>query len=104
MKKFPTKVLFLYFAYSVFSGVNFNSILFAQYIPTYHWSYEYLEQLKVRGYLNDINFSHRPFLIQDIQPDLQKLTPSHFVDNFLDRKSTRLNSSHTDISRMPSSA
>ena len=26
-----------------------------------------------------------------------------FVD-FLDRKSTRLNSSHTDISRMPSSA
>ena len=26
------------------------------------------------------------------------------VDTFLDRKSTRLNSSHTDISRMPSSA
>ena len=26
------------------------------------------------------------------------------VDPFLDRKSTRLNSSHTDISRMPSSA
>ena len=28
--------------------------------------------------------------------------PNEFV--FLDRKSTRLNSSHTDISRMPSSA
>ena len=26
------------------------------------------------------------------------------VKNFIDRKSTRLNSSHTDISRMPSSA
>ena len=25
-------------------------------------------------------------------------------DNYIDRKSTRLNSSHTDISRMPSSA
>ena len=25
-------------------------------------------------------------------------------DNLIDRKSTRLNSSHTDISRMPSSA
>ena len=34
--------------------------------------------------------------------------PSEFgiydVNEFLDRKSTRLNSSHTDISRMPSSA
>ena len=29
---------------------------------------------------------------------------SNFVAVFLDRKSTRLNSSHTDISRMPSSA
>ena len=27
-----------------------------------------------------------------------------FIDEFEDRKSTRLNSSHTDISRMPSSA
>ena len=26
------------------------------------------------------------------------------IDRYLDRKSTRLNSSHTDISRMPSSA
>ena len=26
------------------------------------------------------------------------------IENTLDRKSTRLNSSHTDISRMPSSA
>ena len=27
-----------------------------------------------------------------------------FIDRMVDRKSTRLNSSHTDISRMPSSA
>ena len=29
---------------------------------------------------------------------------SELIENYLDRKSTRLNSSHTDISRMPSSA
>ena len=29
---------------------------------------------------------------------------AHFADSGGDRKSTRLNSSHTDISRMPSSA
>ena len=27
-----------------------------------------------------------------------------YIDSHIDRKSTRLNSSHTDISRMPSSA
>ena len=32
------------------------------------------------------------------------LTPVRIVTEVLDRKSTRLNSSHTDISRMPSSA
>ena len=32
------------------------------------------------------------------------MSPDNTVDDVLDRKSTRLNSSHTDISRMPSSA
>ena len=41
--------------------------------------------------------------------DSEKLDPTHLVGNIIkaflsDRKSTRLNSSHTDISRMPSSA
>ena len=34
----------------------------------------------------------------------QVADPSQLTDEDLDRKSTRLNSSHTDISRMPSSA
>ena len=33
-----------------------------------------------------------------------ELEVAHLDDAVLDRKSTRLNSSHTDISRMPSSA
>ena len=36
--------------------------------------------------------------------DAQQLFVLHFSDKDGDRKSTRLNSSHTDISRMPSSA
>lgn len=57
----------------------------AQTIPTYHWSYDYLEQLKLRGYLNEINFSHRPFIFKDIHQDLPKIKPSHFVGNLLNQ-------------------
>ena len=39
--------------------------------------------------------------VKDIKKDLES---AHPMDRLLDRKSTRLNSSHTDISRMPSSA
>ena len=35
---------------------------------------------------------------------IESYEKKHDDKNFLDRKSTRLNSSHTDISRMPSSA
>ena len=38
----------------------------------------------------------------DIPSNLKKEDKTHII--FLDRKSTRLNSSHTDSSRMPSSA
>ena len=44
---------------------------------------------------------------QRIDKYLKKLlcnAPSNFIYKMLDRKSTRLNSSHTDSSRMPSSA
>ena len=37
-----------------------------------------------------------------IEKDIEKIDP--FTEYYVDRKSTRLNSSHTDISRMPSSA
>ena len=43
-------------------------------IPTYHWSYEYLEQLRVRGYLRDLNFSVRPFWAGAVNLELNKLT------------------------------
>ena len=36
------------------------------------------------------------------KPDREEMTDEEYA--VLDRKSTRLNSSHTDISRMPSSA
>ena len=38
------------------------------------------------------------------EPPREQLSVSIDPLNFLDRKSTRLNSSHTDSSRMPSSA
>ena len=41
----------------------------------------------------------RPVPVKEI-----KKNPGVLVEVFRDRKSTRLNSSHTDISRMPSSA
>ena len=34
----------------------------------------------------------------------EKIGKEVLIKGFIDRKSTRLNSSHTDISRMPSSA
>ena len=40
--------------------------------------------------------------LKDLYPDVYK--NDHFVEVTEDRKSTRLNSSHTDSSRMPSSA
>ena len=44
-------------------------------------------------------------LMQDQVDALQQLgIHAAFLNSSLDRKSTRLNSSHTDISRMPSSA
>ena len=43
-------------------------------------------------------------LVVDFVKSTTKLRSSSDAPNLVDRKSTRLNSSHTDISRMPSSA
>ena len=40
----------------------------------------------------------------EVAPGANKVEIRQAVEAILDRKSTRLNSSHTDISRMPSSA
>ena len=41
---------------------------------------------------------------KDGEKDTREIAKQEFVEMIEDRKSTRLNSSHTDISRMPSSA
>ena len=44
-------------------------------------------------------------VLKQIKPQVQANVDAVYeVANLADRKSTRLNSSHTDISRMPSSA
>ena len=46
----------------------------------------------------------RPAAQAVLEPEQRLTLWANTFDRFLDRKSTRLNSSHTDISRMPSSA
>ena len=45
-----------------------------------------------------------PTQTDSVRDILDQAEKAHDADNYQDRKSTRLNSSHTDISRMPSSA
>ena len=52
-----------------------------------------------RVFVNDELFAERTWIWQDSSIYLEELLQIE-----ADRKSTRLNSSHTDISRMPSSA
>ena len=47
---------------------------------------------------------HGDILVYHFDDDIRDVARSLSKNNNLDRKSTRLNSSHTDISRMPSSA
>ena len=30
-------------------------------LPTYHWAYQYMEELRLRGFFSEINFAKRPF-------------------------------------------
>ena len=52
--------------------------------------------------INNDNFAELEKKPDSLAPFLEKISQDHSIP--LDRKSTRLNSSHTDISRMPSSA
>jgi len=42
-------------------------------IPTYHWSYSYIQQLRVRGYLNELNTIQQPYTIAEVLNSLIKL-------------------------------
>ena len=54
--------------------------------------------------IEEANISKLRDVFQDISFNSNKLGEEAQKNELLDRKSTRLNSSHTDISRMPSSA
>ena len=55
--------------------------------------------------VEDLNVYYSDFLaVEGVSIDIQPRTVTAFIGPSGDRKSTRLNSSHTDISRMPSSA
>ena len=47
-----------------------------QLVPTYHWIYDYLIELKLRGYLGDLNLSVRPFSVGEITREIQDLADS----------------------------
>ena len=52
----------------------------------------------------DDNDKSMSLLLECVQIAMKQYKPEMALDMATDRKSTRLNSSHTDISRMPSSA
>ena len=51
---------------------------------------------------NGVRSDEAPHFVESVRKQLVKMSPKYGFN--IDRKSTRLNSSHTDISRMPSSA
>ncbi len=63
---------FLLFVQSLFLG----SVLHTQTVatlPTYHWAYDYLHQLRVRGYLTELNALQQPYLERDVLQSLIRL-------------------------------
>ena len=67
----------------------------------------YLHEIKATKQPVGKYADRKPFKTHNIElkkEDVFYLFTDGFADQFGDRKSTRLNSSHTDISRMPSSA
>ncbi len=42
-------------------------------IPTYHWAYEYIHQLRLRGYLSDLNTIQEPYIEKDVSLSLIQL-------------------------------
>ena len=56
-----------------------------QRVPTYHWIYDYLVELKVRGYLGDLNLSVQPFSAAEILHEIQDIADSEPVTEILIR-------------------
>ena len=68
-----------YIKFFLLAILLFPSFLLAQIkmggnflIPTNHWSYDYLRELRIRGYFNDLNFSIEPFFMQDVLSELNR--------------------------------
>ena len=71
-----------------------HGFIIAIYFVAYLILFGYLEQRPVRAY----------HVVHTVFDDMIPFCEIFIIPYLLDRKSTRLNSSHTDISRMPSSA
>ena len=39
-------------------------------LPTYHWAYQYMEELRLRGFFSELNFARRPFTRGEIAESL----------------------------------
>ena len=75
---------------------NVANLAFGCLLQSYRFNKYFVDKSKDKNIVvNEINFISKK--AKDCQKTFEEL-------NILDRKSTRLNSSHTDISRMPSSA
>lgn len=75
MKKIICVVLFI--CCPVLSGAqqeNYNN--HNSFVPTYHWIYDYLTELKVRGYLGDLNLSVKPISAAEILKEIQNIADS----------------------------
>ena len=71
-----------------------RTILFGLYANTYLHGHHYLQEIETEDLLR---------LVGAYNASIARISNDE-AQTVLDRKSTRLNSSHTDISRMPSSA
>ena len=59
-----------------FTSLLFHSISQAQTnatISTYHWANEYIHQLRLRGYLSDLNTIQEPYIEKDVLHSLIQL-------------------------------
>ena len=63
-----------------------------------------LKRLDAAGLIARVHGGAKLVHREGTEPDILHLAGTPFDQAITDRKSTRLNSSHTDISRMPSSA
>ena len=62
-------VFFLGTANTVFAGVT-------ETLPTYHWAYGHIDELRVRGYFSGLLFTKKPFSRGEIAAELAKIKGS----------------------------